>query len=127
VALAEASGRWKRWGAVSFWVVIAFLCVTNLVLTNQYLASLIRYGPTITWSDAIYPLSTSLAKETREVIVMDWDIYDPLLLLHRVGGNIRAGYFENTAGALGFRKELLRAVADGHGRAVFEVYQFVKP
>jgi hypothetical protein len=168
VALAEGSRRWKRGGAVSFGVVIAFLCVTNLVLTNQYLASLIRYGPTVTWSDAIYPLSNSLAKETREVIVMDWDIYDPLLLLRRGGANIRAGYFEimndasgeaektigsmftsvpavfvthtpesqffpvinqkleNTAAALGYRKELLRAVADGHGRRVFEVYQFVK-
>jgi hypothetical protein len=169
VALAKTSGRWKRWGAVSFGVVIAFLCVTNLVLTNQYLTGLIRYGPTITWTDAIYPLSNSLAKETCEVIVMDWDIYDPLLLLRGSEANIRAGLFEimtdapgeaektigrmlanvpavfvthtpetrffpvinqkleTTAARLGFRKELLRVVVDGHGRRVFEVYQFAKP
>jgi 4-amino-4-deoxy-L-arabinose transferase-like glycosyltransferase len=169
VALAKASGRWKRWGAAPFGVVIAFLCVTNLVLTNQYLAGLIRYGPTITWTDAIYPLSNSLAKETCEVIVMDWDIYDPLLLLRGSEANIRAGLFEimtdapgeaektigrmlanvpavfvthtpetrffpvinqkleTTAARLGFRKELLRVVVDGHGRRVFEVYQFAKP
>jgi len=33
---------------------------------------------------------------------------------------------ETTAAAQGYRKELLRIVADGHGRKVFEVYQFVK-
>ena len=168
LALAEASRRWARWGNVAFGIAIAFLCVTNLLLTNQYLACLIRYGPAVTWTDAIYPLSTSLANETGEVIVMDWDIYDPLLLLHRGGVHLRAGFFEvmndapgqseraidsmlateravfvthtaekqffplpnrkleTTAAAHGYRKELLRIVADGHGRQVFEVYQFVK-
>jgi hypothetical protein len=168
LALAEVSKRWKRGGAISFGVVIVFLCVTNLLLTNQYLACLIRYGPAVTWTDAIYPLSNSLANETGEVIVMDWDIYDPLLLLHRGGIHLRAGFFEvmndapgqseraidnmlanahavfvthtveqqffplpnrkleTTASRLGYRKELLRTVADGHGRRIFEVYQFVK-
>jgi hypothetical protein len=168
LALSEVSRRGKRLGAVSFGVVIAFLCVTNLLLTNQYLACLIRYGPAVTWTDAIYPLSNSLANETGEVIVMDWGIYDPLLLLHRGGVHLRAGFFEvmndapgqseraidsmlateravfvthtakkqffplpnrkleTTAAAHGYRKELLRTVADGHGRRVFEVYQFVK-
>jgi hypothetical protein len=168
LALAEASGRWKRGGAVALGVVIVFLCISNLVLTNQYLANLVRYGPTVTWTDAIYPLSNSLAKESRQVIVMDWDIYDPLLLMQRGGFPMRAGYFEimnggpgqvekaiegmlasqpavfvthtpesqffplvnqkleTTAAALGYRKELLRAVADGHGRRVFEVYQFIR-
>jgi hypothetical protein len=163
--LAEASWPWKRWGSVAFGTVVAFLCVTNLLVTNQYLACLIRYGPTVTWSDAIYPLSNSLANETREVIVMDWDIYDPLLLLHGGGAHMYAGFFklmndasgqaidemfadqgamfvtrtrdsqffplanqelEAAAATRGYRKELLRTVADGHGRRVFEVYQFVK-
>jgi dolichyl-phosphate-mannose-protein mannosyltransferase len=170
LAVAEASRRWTRraqWGRVALGVAIAFLCITNLILTNEYLACLIRYGPAVTWTDAIYPLSNSLANETRDVIVMDWDIYDPLLLLHRGGANMRAAFFsmtddapgqeqkiesmlsnepavfvthapeiqffplanrklESTAAALGYRKELLRTVADGHGRKVFEVYQFVK-
>ena len=64
--LAEPSGRWKHWGAVAFSIVVAFLCVTNLLVTNQYLACLIRYGPTVAWTDAIYPLSNSLANETRD-------------------------------------------------------------
>jgi hypothetical protein len=167
LALAEVSERWKPWGSVAFGLAIAFLCVTNVLLTNQYLASFIRYGPTVTWTDAIYPLSNSLDHETRNVIVMDWDIFDPLLLLHRGGPNMRAGFFEvmddtpghaeqkiedmltkdavfvthvpesqffplanrkleSTAAARGYRKQLLREVADGHGRQVFEVYQFVK-
>ena len=166
--LAEASWPWKRWGSVAFGTVVAFLCVTNLLVTNQYLACLIRYGPTVTWSDAIYPLSNSLANETREVIVMDWDIYDPLLLLHGGGAHMYAGFFqiindppgqaeraidgmlsdqpavfvthtrdnqffplanqklEAAAAARGYSKQLLRTVADGHGRRVFEVFQFVK-
>jgi hypothetical protein len=171
LALADVSQRWtrrSRWGTVALGGVITFLCVTNLLLTNQYLACLIRYGPAVTWTDAIYPLSNSLANETREVIVMDWDIYDPLLLLHRGSVHMRAGFFEvmndapgqseraidsmlaseravfvthtaekqffplpnrrleTSAAARGYRKELLRTVADVHGRRVFEVYQFVK-
>jgi hypothetical protein len=168
LALAEVSRRWKPWGAVAFISAIAFLCVTNVLLTNQYLACLIRYGPTVTWTDAIFPLSNSLALETRNVIVMDWDIFDQLLLLHRGGADLRAGFFEimddppgqaerkiedmlakehavfvthvpesqffplanrkleSAAAARGYSKQLLRIVADGHGRQVFEVYQFVK-
>ena len=166
--LAKASRRWTRWGVVAFSIVVAFLCVTNLLVTNQYLACLIRYGPTVAWTDAIYPLSNSLANETRDVIVMDWDIYDPLLLLHQGEANMRPGFFqiindapakpeqaidgmladqhavfvthtkdsqffplanqklEAAAAARAYRKELLRTVADGHGRRVFEVYLFVK-
>jgi hypothetical protein len=167
LALAEASRGWKRWGSVAFGTVVAFLCVTNLLVTNQYLVCLIRYGPTVAWTDAIYPLSNSLANETRGVMVMDWDIYDPLLLLHGGGVNMHAGFFqimndapgqaeqaidsmlaeqgavfvthtrdsqffplanqklEAAAAARGYSKQLLRTVADGHGRRVFEVYQFV--
>jgi hypothetical protein len=32
---------------------------------------------------------------------------------------------EAAAAARGYSKQLLRTVADGHGRRVFEVYQFV--
>ena len=163
LAFAQASLRWKRWGALAFSFAIAFLCVTNLLLTNQYLAYLVRYGPTVAWTDAIYPLSNSLTKETREVIVMDWGIYDPLLLLQRGGVRLRAGFFEimnDAPGSIeslldkeaifvthtadsqffpaanqkletaamerGYRKQLLRVVADGRGRSVFEAYRFVK-
>jgi hypothetical protein len=167
LALAASSGRFMRWGAAAFVIAIAFLCVTNLLVTNEYLACLIRYGPAVTWTDAIYPLSNSLRKESRDVIVMDWDIYDPLLLIERGAIKLRSGFFElmsdapgekqrieslianqgalfvthtpenqffpipnrkleTAAAALGYRKELLQTVMDGHGRKVFEVYELVK-
>jgi hypothetical protein len=167
LALAAASRRFMRWGGAAFGAVIAFLCVTNLLVTNEYLACLMRYGPALTWTDAIYPLSNSLRNENRDVIVMDWDIYDQLLLIKRGAVKMRSGFFdvmngapgekeriaslladpgavfvthtpenqffplpnrklETTAAGLGFRKELLQTVMDGHGRKVFEVYQFVK-
>jgi hypothetical protein len=167
LALASSSQRLTRWGGAVFGAVIAFLCVTNLLVTNEYLACLMRYGPALTWTDAIYPLSNSLRNETRDVVVMDWDIYDPLLLIQRGAIKLRSGFFEvmngagseqqrieslladqgavfvthtpenqffpvpnrkldSTAEALGYRKELLQTVMDGHGRKVFEVYQFVK-
>lgn len=166
LSLAEASRRWRRWGTVAFLALISIFCAANVFLTSEYLASLIRDGPILTFTDAIYPLSDSLAGETRDVVVMDWDIYDPLLLLRRGGGNLRAGFFdimngpadakievllnddaavfvshtadnqffpavnqklETAASARGFRKEILRLVADRHGRNVFEVYRFSKP
>jgi 4-amino-4-deoxy-L-arabinose transferase-like glycosyltransferase len=94
LALADASLRWRRWGTVAFVALISIICAANLFLTSQYLASLIHNGPMVTFTDAIYPLSDSLANETRDVIVMDWDIYDPLLLLRRGSGNLRAGFFD---------------------------------
>ena len=160
LALAEASRRWPA----AFIALVSILCAANLFLTSQYLASLIREGPMVTFTDAIYALSDSLAGETRDVIVMDWDIYDPLLLL-RGGGNLRAGFFdimngpadakieallnddaavfvthtsenqffpavnqklESAAAARGYRKDILRFVADRHNRKVFEVYRFAR-
>lgn len=94
VALAEASQRFGRTGAAAFVALIAILCSANLLLTYQYHASLVRNGPMRTFTDAIFPLSDSLFGETREIVVMDWDIYDPLLLLNRGQIKLRAGFFD---------------------------------
>jgi len=156
VALAEIVRRWSRIGVAFCAATLAFLCIISLLVTNQYLAQFIRYGPAITWSDAIYPLSNSLRGEPGEVFAVDWDIYDPLVLLlqgqlklhpgteqlDRVLALPRAIYITHTpdtqffpkanqqletvAAARGYRKELLRVIADSHGRPVFQVYQFVR-
>ncbi|HLK21715.1 MAG TPA: glycosyltransferase family 39 protein [Bryobacteraceae bacterium] len=94
LALAEASQRLGRKGLIAFVALISILCSANLRLTYQYHASLVRNGPMLTFTDAIYPLSDSLFGETHEVIVMDWGIYDPLLLLNRGQINLDAGFFE---------------------------------
>ena len=116
LALAAASQRWMRrgarWGSAAFGAVIAFLCVTNLLVTNEYLACFSRYGPALAWSDAIYPLSNSLRNETRDVIVMDWDIYDSLLLLQRGAIHLRSGFFEVMNGASGEQQRIESLLAD---------------
>lgn len=163
IVLAGISRRWARIGLPAAGAALLFLCVTNLLVTNQYLAQLVRYGPSVIWTDAIYPLSNSLRNETGEVFVVDWDIFDSLLLLSDGGLKLHPGFnvseqdpqmidhvlassrgvfithtpnnqffpaanqhLENAIATRGYRKELLRVISDGHGRPVFEVYQFVR-
>ena len=169
VGWADASRRWDSSGGVSMALLFLFLCVPNLLVTNQYLTQFIRYGPTVTWTDAIYPLSDFLVSDSPpgsspDVFVMDWDLYHPLLLLDQGRIKLQVGYdaeareqrsieamltspsalfvthtqpnqffpapnrnLENEAAARGYRKEVLRTVADRHGQAIFEVYRFGRP
>jgi Dolichyl-phosphate-mannose-protein mannosyltransferase len=98
IACAGLSRKWARWGRAACALAIAVLCATNLLVTNQYLAQFIRNGPTVTWTDAIYPLSDSLRKEPADgfvigdVFVMDWGIFNPLLLLHQGLIRIHVGF-----------------------------------
>lgn len=83
VALAEVSRRLGKWGLAALIPAVTFLCLANLVVTNQYLAQLIRNGTTVTWTDAIYPLSASLKEsEVHDVFAMDWGFFDTLQMLH---------------------------------------------
>jgi hypothetical protein len=91
IGLAGLSSRWKRAGRSAWALPLAVLCVANLLVTNQYLIQFIRYGSTLTWTDAIYPLSDSL-KPSSDVFVMDWGIYHPLLLLHQGRIKIQVGF-----------------------------------
>lgn len=83
VAFAEASLRWKRIGT---WLLVAgvlILAVGNLLVTNQYLYQLARYGGAGSWTDAIYPLSTVAGRMPAEhVVIDDWGILGPLQLMH---------------------------------------------
>ena len=154
IVLAEIARRWNRIGVAVFAVAAASLCITNLLVINQYLAQLDRYGPAITWSDAIYPLSNSLRNEPGDIFVVDWDIFGPLVLLNqgrlKLHTTLELGeaaisraifithspdlqFFpkanqqrESVAASRGYRKELLRLIADSRGRPVFQVYQFVR-
>ena len=63
--------------------IFTFLCATNLLVTNQYLSQLIRYGQSVTWTDAIYDLSDSLRAHDSEIYVTDWGLFDQLIMLHK--------------------------------------------
>jgi hypothetical protein len=79
-------------GRAAFALAILFLCATNLLVTNQYHAQFIRYGPSVTWTDAIYPLSNSLRNEPGDVNVLDWDILEQVLLLNQNRIKIHQGF-----------------------------------
>jgi hypothetical protein len=84
MAFAEASLRWKKIGTWLLAVGVLYLAAENLLVTNQYVYQLARYGGARSWTDAIYPLSAELERETaQDVVVDDWGIIDPLVLLHR--------------------------------------------
>jgi 4-amino-4-deoxy-L-arabinose transferase-like glycosyltransferase len=84
VTFAEASLRWRRVGAVVVVASIAYLAVENLLVTNQYLYQMVRFGSVRGWTDASYGLANELTRMPAEhVVVEDWGILNPLALLSR--------------------------------------------
>ncbi len=60
----------------------AVLCVSNLAVTNNYYAELIRNGPAIHWTDAIDPLNIYLQSLHADyVFIGDWGYLETLNLL----------------------------------------------
>ena len=167
ITFAEISTRLRRVGS---WVIAAgvlYLAAENLLVTNQYLYQLARYGPANVWSDAIYKLSYEVGRrQAPHIVIDDWGIVNQLVLLHRgelslefagddflyagksddqkkwdrglleqalwIGHMSPFELFAGTdakivkaASSAGFRKEVLKVIADTHGRPVFEIFRFV--
>ena len=84
VAFAEASQRLKKAGLPILAVVMAFLGVGGLLVTNQNLYQLARYGAAGNWSDAGFALSAELDRlAPQQIVIEDWGIMNGLVLLHR--------------------------------------------
>ena len=67
-----------RWAAP----IAAVLCLSNLAVTNQYYAGLIRNGPAIRWTDAIGPLQQYLVTSKADrIFIADWGFIETLCLL----------------------------------------------
>jgi hypothetical protein len=88
VALAAAmpvrTAAMRRWAVVA---VAALVAASNMLLMNECLAGLIRFGPSPMWSDAVYPLAKSIEESWPEVVyVADWGMGDSLRMFlgHRV-------------------------------------------
>jgi hypothetical protein len=65
-------------------VVVGFFAAENILATNQYLAQFIRNGPTVIWTNALFPLSNDLMHANyREVEGIDWGTIVPLTVLER--------------------------------------------
>ncbi|HEV2686957.1 MAG TPA: hypothetical protein VGV35_00345, partial [Bryobacteraceae bacterium] len=83
VTFAEASLHWKKIGAWLLAAGVLILAAGNVLVTNQYLYQLARYGGAGSWTDAIYPLSQVAGRLPAERIVIDdWGIFSPLQWLH---------------------------------------------
>jgi hypothetical protein len=60
----------------------AVLCISNIAVTNNYYAELIRDGPAIHWTDAIDPLNVYLQSlHADHVFIGDWGFLETLNLL----------------------------------------------
>jgi 4-amino-4-deoxy-L-arabinose transferase-like glycosyltransferase len=170
VAFAQAAGAIRRAAVPVLAVVIAIVCGSNFLLTNQHLARLIDRGAGASWTDAIYPLAEYMKTvPAKHVYIMDWGMFDGLRLLNRgrlplsVGSDQAAkesmddadrksvnemlaaadavwiGHTEGNeilsgisarmlafAEAAGYRKQVLKVIADRTGRPMFEVYRWVR-
>lgn len=82
-ALGAASERIRK-GGLLLGAAVAVLCVSNLLVTNQYFLQLFRNGTTVIWTDAITPLSGALDRyRARHIFAMDWGIREVTYMLHR--------------------------------------------
>ena len=60
----------------------ALLCGSNVAVTNQYYADLIRNGPTVRWTDAMDPLQRYLTDlHARQIVAADWGFMETMNLL----------------------------------------------
>jgi hypothetical protein len=82
---AEASRRLPaRIGIPVLCVVVAYFAAENILAANQYLAQLIRNGPAVIWTDALFPLSNDLMQSPyQEIVGIDWGTTVPLEVLER--------------------------------------------
>ena len=63
-------------------LVTTLLCASNLAVTNQYYADLIRNGPAMRWTDAMDPLQRYLAdSRARRIVAADWGFMETMNLL----------------------------------------------
>jgi 4-amino-4-deoxy-L-arabinose transferase-like glycosyltransferase len=92
IAAALAAVPW-RWIALAVTLV---LCAANLAVTNEYYWELVRNGPDIRWTDAIYPLERRLATlRSPDIYIVDWGIFESINLLSDNTAPVRAVEFSN--------------------------------
>jgi 4-amino-4-deoxy-L-arabinose transferase-like glycosyltransferase len=84
VAFTRATRALGRAATAVLAVLIAVVCGSSFLVTNQHLAQLVVRGPTTVWTDAVYPLAEYLTQlPAKRIYVMDWGVFDSLRLLGR--------------------------------------------
>ncbi len=83
IAFTEASVHLRKIGGWMVAAVVLYLAAGSLLVTNQYLYRLARYGPAAVWSDGIYQLSDEVGRmKTSLVVIDDWGMLNQLVLFH---------------------------------------------
>jgi len=92
IAAALAAIPW-RWIAVAATLA---LCAANLAVTNEYYWEMVRNGPDIRWTDAIYPLERRLESlRSPDIYIVDWGIFESINLVSDNTAPVRAVDFSN--------------------------------
>ena len=118
VALAAMPWRWLSA------ILAAVLAVSNLLVVNQYIFQLERYGADGGFTDALYPLSRQLPiAADDDIYVMDWGLTETLTLLHRGRLKLLSGSdpFLNTAPDAVDERTIAKMLGDPHGLFVGHV------
>jgi hypothetical protein len=116
-AFTQASLALGRNGIRILAAAIVLVCLSNVLVLNQYVTQAIECGPTVIWTDAIAPLSRA-AREVpaKHVYVADWGIAEVLLALSR--GSLPIAYVRDVlAGPLdeSARLSALRMIGSSGG------------
>jgi Dolichyl-phosphate-mannose-protein mannosyltransferase len=84
ISLAGVSRKMGRFGIPAVAAVVALVCVSCLLVTNEYYTKMVRNGGVPTWSAAIFSLADTLRQTgAARVFCTDWGIFDSILLLDR--------------------------------------------
>jgi len=78
IAAALAAISWTSLAAA----LTILLCASNLSVTNEYYWELVRNGPDVRWTDAIYPLERRLETlRSPNIYIVDWGIFETVNML----------------------------------------------
>jgi hypothetical protein len=73
-----------RYGKAVAAAIAALLCLSSLLVMNQALSQLARYGTTTVWTDAVFPLKDYLRPQRpRPMFAMDWGLFEVLRIFDR--------------------------------------------
>ena len=84
VSLAAASRRLGSAGIPAVATLAAVVCLSGVLVINEYYTLMLRNGASPAWTEAIFNLSDYLkTAPARHMYYTDWAFIDPLRMLHR--------------------------------------------
>jgi hypothetical protein len=92
ISFAGISRRLRRFGIPAAAAVVALVCASCLLVTNEYYTKIVRNGSVQIWSAAVFPLAASVRHTgAAYAFSTDWGIFDSLMLLNRDRPRVRNG------------------------------------